>query len=62
MGYPQIGNIELQRRHFMCLADILSRMNEESFTSRKKFIAEFTYYLSHTNGQFDSDKFIKACK
>jgi hypothetical protein len=49
----------MQRRHFELIAEIISELDAEH---REKAALAFAYVLPKTNQNFDSQRFLKACK
>jgi hypothetical protein len=54
------GNVGMQRRHFELIAEIIAKELEGEH--REKAAYAFAYVLPMTNGNFDSQRFLKACK
>jgi len=50
----------MQRRHFELIAEIISK--ELNGEYREKAAYAFAYILPITNANFDSQRFLKACK
>jgi hypothetical protein len=50
----------MQRRHFELIAEIIAK--ELDGEHREKAAYAFAYILPITNGNFDSQRFLKACK
>jgi hypothetical protein len=50
----------MQRRHFELIAEIIAK--ELDGEHREKAAYAFAYALPITNGNFDSQRFLKACK
>ena len=53
-------NPRMQRRHFELIAEIIAK--ELDGEHREKAAYAFAYILPITNGNFDSQRFLKACK
>jgi hypothetical protein len=53
-------NGSMQRRHFELIAEIIGKELEGEF--REKAAYAFAYILPMTNANFDSQRFLKACK
>ena len=49
----------MQRRHFELIAEIISELEGEH---REKAAYAFAYILPMTNQNFDSQRFLRACK
>ena len=49
----------MQRRHFELIAEIISELDGEH---REKAAYALVYVLPMTNGNFDSQRFLRACK
>ena len=49
----------MQRRHFELIAEIISELDGEH---REKAAYAFAYVLPMTNQNFDSQRFLQACK
>jgi hypothetical protein len=50
----------MQRRHFKLIAEIISKELEGEH--REKAAYAFAYILPMTNANFDSQRFLEACK
>jgi hypothetical protein len=50
----------MQRRHFELIAEIIAK--ELDGEHREKAAYAFAYILPITNGNFDSQRFLRACK
>ena len=50
---------QMQRRHFELIAEIISELDAEH---REKAAYAFAYVLPMTNQNFDSQRFLQACK
>jgi hypothetical protein len=50
----------MQRRHFELIAEIIAKELDGEY--REKAAYAFAYILPMTNGNFDSQRFLKACK
>jgi hypothetical protein len=50
----------MQRRHFELIAEIIAKELDGEY--REKAAYAFAYVLPITNGNFDSQRFLKACK
>jgi hypothetical protein len=50
----------MQRRHFELIAEIIAKELDGEY--REKAAYAFAYILPTTNGNFDSQRFLKACK
>jgi hypothetical protein len=50
----------MQRRHFELIAEIIRKELDGEY--REKAAYAFAYILPITNGNFDSQRFLKACK
>jgi hypothetical protein len=50
----------MQRRHFELIAEIIAK--ELDGEAREKAAYAFAYILPTTNGRFDSQRFLEACK
>jgi hypothetical protein len=50
----------MQRRHFELIAEIIAK--ELNGEYREKAAYAFAYILPMTNGNFDSQRFLMACK
>jgi hypothetical protein len=50
----------MERRHFELIAEIIRKELDGEY--REKAAYAFAYILPMTNGNFDSQKFLKACK
>jgi hypothetical protein len=53
-------SVGMQRRHFELIAEIIAK--ELDGEHREKAAYAFAYILPMTNANFDSQKFLKACK
>jgi hypothetical protein len=53
-------NVGMQRRHFELIAEIISKELEGEH--REKAAYAFAYILPTTNANFDSQRFLQACK
>jgi hypothetical protein len=53
-------NVEMQRRHFQLIAEVISKELEGEH--REKAAYAFAHILPITNRKFDSRKFLRACK
>jgi hypothetical protein len=53
-------NVGMQRRHFELIAEIIAMELEGEH--REKAAYAFAYILPITNGNFDSQRFLRACK
>jgi hypothetical protein len=53
-------NGSMQRRHFKLIAEIIAK--ELDGEHREKAAYAFAYILPITNGNFDSQRFLRACK
>jgi hypothetical protein len=51
---------QMQRRHFELIAEIIAK--ELDGEHREKAAYAFAYTLPMTNGRFDSQRFLEACK
>jgi hypothetical protein len=56
-AHPSVG---MQRRHFELIAEVISKELDGEY--REKAAYAFAYILPMTNGNFDSQRFLKACK
>jgi hypothetical protein len=52
--------VTMQRRHFKLIAEIIDK--ELDGECREKAAYAFAYILPTTNGNFDSQRFLEACK
>ena len=59
LPHPQTRTAAMQRRHFELIAEIISELEGEH---REKAAYAFAYVLPMTNGKFDSQRFLQACK
>jgi hypothetical protein len=50
----------MQRRHFELIAEIIAKELDGEY--REKAAYAFAYVLPITNGNFDSQRFLKACQ
>ena len=57
---PHTSARGMQRRHFELIAEIISK--ELNGEYREKAAYAFAYILPITNANFDSQRFLKACK
>ena len=55
--YPK--PIELQRRHFCFIAEVIAKLDGEA---REQVAHAFADCLRSTNGRFKRDRFLAACK
>ena len=53
-------SVGMQRRHFELIAEIISKELHGEY--REKAAYAFAYILPMTNANFDSQKFLQACK
>jgi hypothetical protein len=56
--------INMQRRHFCFLAEVINSLKNEPFideATRKALAREFSRRLRATNSQFKPDRFLEAC-
>jgi hypothetical protein len=53
-------SVGMQRRHFELIAEVIAK--ELHGEHREKTAYAFAYILPITNGNFDSQRFLKACK
>jgi hypothetical protein len=61
LSHPQHSPpARMQRRHFELIAEIIAK--ELDGEHREKAAYTFAYILPTTNGNFDSQRFLKACK
>ena len=58
LPHPQTRT-QMQRRHFELIAEIISELDGEH---REKAAYALVYVLPMTNGNFDSQRFLRACK
>ena len=56
----QRTNGSMQRRHYELIAEIIAK--ELDGEHREKAAYAFAYALPITNGRFDSQRFLEACK
>jgi hypothetical protein len=57
---PHTSARGMQRRHFELIAEIISKELHGEY--REKAAYAFAYILPITNANFDSQRFLKACK
>jgi hypothetical protein len=55
--YPK--PIELQRRHFCFIAEVIAKLDSEA---REQVAHAFADCLRSTNGRFKRERFLQACK
>jgi hypothetical protein len=61
LSHPQHrATRRMQRRHFELIAEVISKELDGEY--REKAAYAFAYILPITNGNFDSQRFLKACK
>jgi hypothetical protein len=56
----QALRVTMQRRHFKLIAEIISKELDGEY--REKAAYAFAYILPTTNRNFDSQRFLEACK
>jgi hypothetical protein len=54
------NGMTMQRRHFELIAEIVAKELDGEY--REKAADAFAYILPTTNANFDSQRFLKACK
>jgi hypothetical protein len=55
------GYCEMQHRHFAAIAAIIAKIPPYNYEERRFIARHFAEELSHTNPNFDRDRFLKAC-